>query len=158
MNRVLALLFFASFGALSCTKTVETNRCAVVATAAPESESVALKAYLDSNSIHATADSRGFFYSILNQGDTSVRPSACSNITVTYTGRLLNGIQFDAANGTPIYLQNVIIGWKEGIPLIGKGGSIILYIPPSLAYGTAVKGSIPSNSPLMFAIDLLDVE
>lgn len=143
---------------VSCKKTDETNRCAVVTLTAPNAEVTTLKAFLDSNKIPAVADSRGFFYSILRQGDTSLRPSACSNITVTYTGRLTNGIQFDAANGANFLLQNLIPGWKEGIPLIGKGGSIMLYIPPSLAYGTVVKGTIPANSILVFAIDLLDLE
>ncbi|MEO6834271.1 MAG: FKBP-type peptidyl-prolyl cis-trans isomerase [Chitinophagaceae bacterium] len=158
MNRILALLFLASCTIISCKKSDNTNRCAVVTDTAASAEVTTLKAYLDSNKIQATADSRGFFYNILAPGDTSIRPGACSNITVTYTGRLTTGIQFDAKNGIGILLSSVITGWKEGIPLIGKGGSIILYIPPSQGYGSVVQGTIPANSTLVFAIDLLDVD
>lgn len=142
----------------SCSKADDTSRCAVVTLTAPDSEIQSLKAHLDSNKINAIPDSRGFFYTILNAGDTSLRPTACASITATYTGRMLDGTQFDAANGAKFLLQNLIPAWKEAIPLIGKGGSIVFYAPPSLAYGSTVKGSIPANSNLYFAIELLDVQ
>ena len=41
--------------------------------------------------------------------------------------------------------------------LIAPGGSITLYLPPSLAYGSTAVGSIPANSILVFTIDLLAV-
>jgi FKBP-type peptidyl-prolyl cis-trans isomerase len=31
-----------------------------------------------------------------------------------------------------------------------------LYLPPSLAYGSSGKGTIPANSSLIFTIELLD--
>ncbi|HAD33478.1 MAG TPA: FKBP-type peptidylprolyl isomerase, partial [Chitinophagaceae bacterium] len=58
-------------------------------------------------------------------------------------------------NGVSFGLDGLIVGWQEGIPLIGAGGKIKLYLPPSLAYGSNANGNIPANSSLIFDIDLL---
>ncbi len=141
----------------SCSKSDSSDRCIVPSTAAPSTEVNALQAYISSNGITAAADARGFFYTISRAGDTAKRPSLCSSVKVSYTGRFTNGNQFDAGNNATFVLGNLILGWQEGIPLIGKGGSLILYLPPSLAYGASGSGSIPANANLVFAIDLVDV-
>lgn len=103
-------------------------------------------------------DTRGFFFNITREGDTATkRPTVCSSLKFSYTLRLLNGTQLEAGNNTAGTLSNLIAGWQEGIPLIGKGGYITLYLPPSLAYGAAGQGSVPGNTNLMFQIDLVDV-
>jgi len=76
---------------------------------------------------------------------------------VNYGGKFTNGTQFDAANNVPFQLSRLVIGWQEGIPLIGTGGSITLYLPPSLGYGSADYGDIPGNSILIFDISLTAV-
>ena len=59
-------------------------------------------------------------------------------------------------------LGALIEGWKKGLPLIKKSGEIILYIPPSLGYGSQdyVNSDnvvvIPKNSMLIFTIKLKD--
>ena len=138
---------------LSCKKTDTT--CATVTTAAPDAEKVFLRNYISTNAINATEDSRGFFYSIDSIGGT--KPTACSNVTVNYTLRLLNGTLVDNGNNVTFNLMNLIIGWQEGIPLIGKNGKIILYLPPSLAYGSQATSGIPANSYLVFTISLKEV-
>jgi FKBP-type peptidyl-prolyl cis-trans isomerase FkpA len=138
---------------LSCKKTETT--CTTVTTAAPDAEKVFLRNYITTNSINATEDSRGFFYSIDSVGGT--KPTACSNVTVNYTLRLLNGTLVDNGNNVTFNLMNLIIGWQEGIPLIGKNGKIILYLPPSLAYGSQATSGIPANSYLVFTISLKEV-
>lgn len=129
---------------------------AVVSTKAPQSEVDALKQYLDANKITATADNRGFYYTIQAPGSGS-KPSVCNNVTVNYTGKLTNGSTFDSGNGVSFGLNQLILGWQEGIPLIAPGGSITLYLPPSLAYGSRATNSIPANSILIFTIDLVRV-
>jgi FKBP-type peptidyl-prolyl cis-trans isomerase FkpA len=124
---------------------------------APTTEVSALRGALDAQGISAVQDDRGFFYIIGRKGDTALRPSVCSNIKVTYTLRSISGQQLEAANNVNLYLSTLITGWQEGVPLIGKGGAITLYLPPSLAYGANGSGSIPPNSNLIFQIDLVDV-
>jgi FKBP-type peptidyl-prolyl cis-trans isomerase len=145
MNK-LVLLFSAALLVLYCAPATEN---------APASEVANLRTYLGNAGITATEDARGFFYNIQAPGD-SVKPNACANITINYVGRLTNGNQFDGRNGITFDLDNLITGWRQGVPLIGKGGKITLYLPPSLGYGNQPRTGIPANSILIFNIDLLD--
>ena len=141
-----------------CKQSDQTTPCAAapVTVTAPAAEVATLKQYIDANNITATADSRGFYYSIQSPG-TGSKPTICSNVTVNYAGKLTNGTAFDSGNNVSFGLNQLIVGWQEGIPLIAPGGSITLYLPPSLGYGANSAGSIPANSILVFKIDLLKV-
>ena len=55
-------------------------------------------------------------------------------------------------------LRQVIAGWEQGVPGMKVGGRRELMIPPSLGYGSAAQPGIPSNSTLVFDIDLLSVQ
>jgi FKBP-type peptidyl-prolyl cis-trans isomerase FkpA len=146
----LMLMLFAS----GCSKSNHKNRnCSAVNVVAPANETAALKAYLDSNHIDAVADSRGFFYKILDEGGGD-HPNVCSGIVVTYSLKLTNGSEVDKGTQVPWDLSNLIVGWQEGIPFIAKGGSIMLYLPPSLGYGAKQAGPVPANSILVFNITL----
>jgi FKBP-type peptidyl-prolyl cis-trans isomerase FkpA len=123
-----------------------------------------LKAYLDSANIPATLSPHGFYYSI-SQGGSGNMPGQCSQITVSYKGWLTSGVSFETQTTTVFTaLGSLIDGWREGIPLIRKGGGIRLYIPPSLGYGskgiTDNSGNIvvPPNSIIIFDISLIDVQ
>ncbi len=138
------------FSTLSCKK--KTN-CDSPTTTAPASEVTTLANYISSNSISAVKDDRGFYYNIQAVGGD--KPDACSTVKVNYSGSLTNGSVFDSANDISFPLANLIVGWQEGIPLIGSGGKIILYLPPSLGYGSSAQSGIPANSILIFTIELI---
>lgn len=138
----------------SCSKSDNTTRnCNKVNVVAPASETAALKAYIDSNDIDAEADPRGFYYKIIDEG-SGKHPNVCSGVVVTYSARLTDGTEVDQGTDVPFDLSMLITGWQEGIPLIAEGGSIILYLPPSLGYGAAAAGAIPPHSILVFTISL----
>lgn len=128
--------------------------CSTPTKTAPSSEVLALEAYLTTNGIQATKDPHGFYYTINVPGGTS-KPTLCSTISVKYTGRLTNGSVFDSSTGATFQLSQLIVGWQQGIPYIGKGGKITLYLPPTLGYGSQASGSIPANSILIFDIELI---
>lgn len=76
-------------------------------------------------------------------------------------GKLTNGTIFDQTQGNNTYsnyLTSLIKGWTNGVPYIKTGGRIILYIPPTLGYGSQANGPIPANSILIFDIDLINVQ
>lgn len=139
----------------SCSKKDDNNNnnCPDVTTTAPASEVATLRTHIQANNIIAVEDPRGFFYTIDAPGSGS-KPTACSGVTVNYVGKLTDGTTFDSGNNVTFSLDRLIIGWQEGIPLIAPGGSITLYLPPSLAYGSRATGGIPANSNLIFKIDL----
>ena len=121
-----------------------------------EAAPITLDQYITTNKISATADGRGFYYTIQAPG-SGTKPTVSSNVTVNYTGKLTNGNTFDSGKGVSFGLNQLIVGWQYGIPLIAPGGSITLYLPPSLGYGSQGSGSIPGNSVLIFTIDLVRI-
>lgn len=92
---------------------------------------------------------------------TGARPSELSSVQVYYHGRLLTGDTFDQqmAPDEPIefILNQVILGWQEGLQLMREGGSARLHIPPALAYGAHGVAGVPPHSFLIFDIELLRV-
>lgn len=117
------------------------------------SETAEVRQYLQKAGIAAQEDSMGYFYVIENAG-TDEKPNPCSDVTVDYEGTLTNGTPFDAQKDISFNLSQLVLGWQMGIPKIGEGGKIILYLPPSLAYGDAATGDIPAHSILVFKITL----
>ena len=109
-------------------------------------------AFCNNNGITYTIHPSGILYQIITPGDTA-KPNLCTSLTMTYTGKLMTGIQFD--NNTITYaLRELIVGWQIVVPLIGKGGKIKMVIPSSLAYGVEGRPGIPSNAPLYFEMSL----
>jgi len=105
-------------------------------------------AFCNNNGISYTIHPSGILYQIITPGD-STKPNLCTSLTMTYTGKLMTGIQFD--QGTITYaLRELIVGWQIAVPLIGKGGKMKMVIPSSLAYGVEGRPGIPSNAPLYF--------
>ena len=90
------------------------------------------------------------------QGD---QPLLTSLVTVSYTGWLTDGAEFDSGDAVQFYLQQVIDGWTEGVGSMRVGGRRRLMIPPELGYGEAGSPpNIPGNATLVFDVELLDFE
>jgi len=161
MFKQLVFILSVSLVLMSCGKDDSAKPCVVSTTGvATDAEIAEIKAYLASKSLTATQDPSGFFYSIADPGSGSVANSS-SVITVTYTGTLENGTVFDSyttAGGTLFFLSQTIAGWQKGVPLIHKGGTITLYIPPSFGYGCTASGSIPAGATLIFTINLINIQ
>ena len=114
--------------------------------------------YLNQHNLDAEEDPSGMFYIIHDEG-TGAHPDLSSTVEVLYVGTLTNGNVFDETSGNaPVSfpLQNLIEGWKIGIPLMKKGGSATFYIPSRLGYGSAAHYGIPANSVLIFDITLVN--
>lgn len=139
-----------------CKKDDNSKNCGEVTLTAPAAEVQNLKTYLQTNNITAKEDPRGFFYT-LHAAGAGTKPTICSGVSVDYVGKLTNGTVFDSANNASFNLGGLIAGWQEAIPLMATGGSMTLYLPPSLAYGSQPNGSIPANSNLIFQINLKNV-
>lgn len=95
---------------------------------------------------------------------SGIQATAGKEVSVHYTGYLLNGKVFDSSveRGEPISFTlgkgQVIKGWDEGIALMKVGDKRRLIIPSELAYGT--KGFdtlIPPYSTLIFDVELMSV-
>ena len=120
-------------------------------------------AFLAENKTKAgvTQTASGLQYKIIATG-TGKKPTASNQVTVHYTGKLLDGTTFDSSveRGEPATfgVNEVIAGWTEALQLMREGDKWILYLPSELAYGEqGAGGQIPPHSVLVFEVELIKV-
>ena len=126
-------------------------------------EPVLIQKYIKDNNIITKPLASGLYYIETKKG-TGAKAAKGKSVSVHYTGRLLNGNEFDSSVGkTPFDFVlgqgQVIPGWDEGIALMSVGGKAKFIIPSSLAYGTQAMGDkIPAYSTLVFEVELIGVK
>jgi len=151
MKKYFLLFSLIIIGISSCTKS---EPAAVSASQQAAIDNSLIQSYIKANNITATEDASGVYYSIITAG-TGANPAISSTVTVSYTGKLLNGTVFDSSPSLTAPLSGLILGWQYGLPYINTGGTILLLIPSALGYGTtSPSASIPANSVLVFTITL----
>ena len=92
----------------------------------------------------------GLQYEKLKTSGSGISPSLEDVINADFHGTLLDGSVFWSSieNGEPLVvtLAQLIPGCQKAISLMEVGDSWKLFIHPDLAYGTAGRPGIPSNS------------
>ncbi len=90
------------------------------------------------------------------------KPEKGNTVQVHYSGKLLNGNEFDSSYKRnkplefPVGVGHVIAGWDEGILLLNEGEKATFVIPSHLAYGQqGAGGVIPPNASLIFDVELV---
>lgn len=125
-----------------------------------------IKEYLAKNNLTATRTDSGLYYIIDEPGEGEKFPDANANVTVVYKGYFTNGNVFDESDknvdeadkkGVAFSLNQVIQGWKEGIPFFKPGGKGVLLVPAHLGYGSRDYNGIPGGSVLVFDINLKSI-
>lgn len=163
MNKYFWLVvLLAGLSWSSCTKKDTCN--AVDAIAPNDAELASLTAFVNSIDTAAQYDSRGFYYRIVKPGSAN-HPGICSDIysrfnctdggNITYFSESTTGqLTFD--------LSNQIYAWRYAYPMIGMGGEIIIYVPPSLRKGyntTKAKfqynTSIPTDGNVAYKLSMI---
>ena len=104
---------------------------------------------------------KGIYYKVLAEGDTSsAQPTVRSIITAHYTGKTIDGKQFDSSRGgVPLAcrLCDLIEGWIIAMQQMHIGDKWELYIPAEMGYGKFSQPGIPGGSTLIIEIELLDL-
>lgn len=149
MKKKLAIILMALIGLVSCEDDVLQYQI----------DDDLIKAYISDNDIDATKHASGLYYKILKEGDQDNKPNYGSVVSAKYKGYYMDGEVFDDSEGSIVQfsLQGVIQGWTYGIPLIGKGGKILLILPSDLAYGATGYSDIPANAILVFEVELIAI-
>ncbi len=126
-------------------------------------------AFLEARGLSAEPTTSGLYHIVTEPGSGDESPTVNSQVTVHYTGFLLDGQVFDSSvpgkmpgkmvSGDPVTfpLGGVIAGWQEGVAMMKKGEKALFVIPSYLAYGP--QGSPPIIGPdavLAFEIELID--
>ena len=81
-------------------------------------------------------------------------------VNVHDRGTLVDGAEFDSSykRGEPIIIHadEMMRGWTEALQLMKVGSKWKIFVPTELAYAERQFGRIPSNSALIFEIELLE--
>ncbi len=106
---------------------------------------------------------KGLHYAVLNSGDiNSKSPELSDTITAHFHGTLTDGTVFwssvESNEPLTIQLSGLIEGCQKAISLMRVNDKWRVYIDPSMAYGDEGRPGIPSNSILVFDIELLDIQ
>lgn len=158
MKKLIFLICVVLFAA--CVKDAKKCTYTFSSLSAPQSERVAVQTYLTGKGITATLHPSGFYYNVSNAGMGKAEP--CNTVSIQYTARLTNDSIFEATPGSAFYTDKVgafMPGLQLGMGLIGKGGSVQLYIPPTLGFGSnpypsAINPIIPGNSILVYDLTI----
>lgn len=104
---------------------------------------------------------KGIYYKVLSEGKADGKhPSPRSIVTAHYTGRTIDGKQFDSSIGdTPLAIRlcDLIEGWVIAMQQMCVGDKWEVYIPAEMGYGKFSQPGIPGNSTLIFEIELLSI-
>jgi RNA polymerase sigma factor (sigma-70 family) len=103
----------------------------------------------------------GLKYHVLKRGAGNVHPKETDMVSVHCRGTLADGSVFensvDRGHPLTVPVNSMIPGWVEGLQLMKAGDKFSFEIPPNLAYGDQSRPKIPSNSTLLFEIELLAI-
>lgn len=100
----------------------------------------------------------GLGYRILAPGEGRT-PGLSDKIKIIYKGTTKDGTVFDQAKEPADFtLGRLVPGMATGLQLLRPGGSMEIFIPPSLGYGNRQIAGIPAGSGLIFDVTLVSIE
>lgn len=105
----------------------------------------------------------GLQYRIVTPGKAKSASAAPDDeVTVQYTGKLLDGTEFDSSftHGGPSTFQanHTLKGWQEALKLMKPGSKWQLFIPPDLGYGANPPPGVPPGSLLVYDVELVGIQ
>ena len=105
----------------------------------------------------------GVMYRIVSRApNPGAQPSVADTVTIDYEGKLTTGQVFDSSYArhepAALPLGQLVSAWQQVIPLMHVGDEVILYTPPSQAYGDRdLSPDIPPDSTLVFRVHLIAI-
>ncbi|MDD2530241.1 MAG: FKBP-type peptidyl-prolyl cis-trans isomerase [Bacteroidales bacterium] len=119
----------------------------------------------------------GIYFKKLSSSTSKETPKATDKVKVHYIGKFVDGKLFDtsvesAAKEARIYSQGrpyeplpftigqgmMIKGFEEGVKMMQKGDKAIILLPSKMAYGERGQGAIAPSTPLIFELELVEIE
>ena len=102
----------------------------------------------------------GYYLKSVKKG-TGDKVEPLQTVKVHYTGRFVDGTEFDSSEGGEPFVftvgaGQVIPGWDAVVSSMKVGDKVTVLLPSDLAYGEGTRG-IPPYTPLVFDIELLEI-
>ncbi len=126
------------------------------------SDKQSIDAYLADNEIVATEHESGLRYT-LTEGNGTLSPTLYDQVKIVFTGKLLSdgSVFFSQTVQPTVEFSSRVVNFPHGIliglQLMKEGDKMTIYTPSTLAYGTRSISGVPSNSNVIFEIELLEV-
>ena len=116
-----------------------------------------IQKYMKSNHIDCEKSESGLYYKIIEEGEGDFIQFT-DRVSVKYKGTFIGGEKFDEQT-EPIEMAvtEQINAWKELMLQLKKGSKAYMIVPPHLGYGEYEVDKIPSNSILIFELEVVDV-
>lgn len=127
-----------------------------------EKEVADMDKYLVDNKITAKPQASGLIFIETKKG-TGASPDTLDMVKVHYHGTFLDGNVFDSSvkRGEPMVtgltFDRIIRAWTLALPQMKKGGKAKIIVPSELAYGMYGYNGIPPYTPLVFELELVDI-
>jgi len=97
----------------------------------------------------------------LEEGRGKTHPRPGSLVYVHYTGRLIDGTQFDSTERESLpalfKVRDLIIGWQISLVRMYEGDKYRIWIPAKFGYGSVKMDDIPAWSTLEFDLELVKI-
>ncbi|WP_185816962.1 FKBP-type peptidyl-prolyl cis-trans isomerase [Hymenobacter metallilatus] len=173
---ILSLLAFslaATPALTSCNSDTIYEQQAKLVEAQKKTDDATIQAYLTRNSLtNYTRLESGIYLVPITDGPTA-NPliKAGQKVTTNYVGKFIDetneGVVFDASSNNRTTCgcfsfyngsNGAIEGWSRATVQMRKGDRKLVLIPSYLAYGANGYGTISANTPLLFDLEILNVE
>jgi FKBP-type peptidyl-prolyl cis-trans isomerase len=105
----------------------------------------------------------GVMYRVVSRSpQPGAQPTLADTVRIDYEGKLIDGKVFDSSYArhepADLPLGQLVPAWQQVIPLMHVGDEVILYTPPSEAYGDRdLSPDIPPDSTLIFRVHLISI-
>ncbi len=129
---------------------------------ASENQTSDIERYISEKKLQMTKSSSGMYYQFALKGSAR-RVKKGDIVLVHYTGYFLDGKIFDSSlsREQPFEFEvgngGVIKGWDEALQLMSIRDKLMVIIPYQLGYGEKGNTGIPPFTPLIFEIELLNI-
>jgi FKBP-type peptidyl-prolyl cis-trans isomerase len=143
------------------TPDVKTRR--LEATGRKSAEKQAIDDFVSRNNIEVAPTESGLYFIQVSEG-SGPKVKDGDNVKVHYTGSLLDGTVYYSSYDRNLPLTFVagsgemLAGWEEAIVMMKQGGKARWIVPSSLAYGSYEREGVKPYSPLIFDVELIEIE
>jgi FKBP-type peptidyl-prolyl cis-trans isomerase FkpA len=115
--------------------------------------------YLSQNNLNPQKSSSGLYYIITDEGIGNT-PTILSNVKVDFKGYNTSGVIFEESpdEGIDFNLNDLIIGFSEGVTYLKENGKATLIIPSKIGYPPNLRSSHPlGGKVIIFDVKLIKI-
>ena len=120
-------------------------------------EVIEIEAYITNKGIAPEYTASGLGYVIQSEG-TDRRANGESTVKADVTVKTTDDVQrIDTQGNALLNLFDQVPAFKEGLQLVGPGGSVTLYAPYEIAWGSTGNSAVPQTADVIINISMDDV-